>query len=304
MKYESFKRNINYNGPIHTILGTKCHIWTGIEKDGHGVYSKGFAHRLLWIHLNGNIPNGSLVRHKCDNGLCVNIEHLELGTNQDNVNDMVQRGRAKGGSNKGEHCGQSKLTFQQVLEIRENKDKLTHESLSKKYSISRTQISRIINGKRWIDTTPQVSKEQQFLNKAQQGNYHTILESYCLEMPKSRMICCFNNKSKSAHRIAWEIQYGVIPDNMCVLHKCDNAKCINHLHLEIGDHSKNMKDRQNRKRTASGTKHGMSKLTEENIRYIRINPDNKMGIQLAKQFSVSENCITNIKNYRSYKDIS
>lgn len=303
MKYESFKRNINYDGPIHNMLGTKCHIWTGIEKDGHGIYSKGIAHRLLWIHLNGAIPNGQLIRHKCDNGLCVNIDHLELGTPQDNVNDMVERGRTKGGGNKGENCGQSKLTLQQVLEIRENNDNLTHTSLSKKYTISRTQISKIINGKQWLDTTPQKTKEEQFLNKAQKGNYNSTLDSYCLEMPKSRMICYYKNKSKVAHRIAWEIQHGPIPDNMSVLHKCDNAKCINHLHLDLGDHSKNMEDRQSRKRTASGIKHGMSKLSEDNIRYIRNNPDKKMGIELAKQFGVSENCITDIKNYRSYKYI-
>jgi hypothetical protein len=303
MKYECFKKNINYEGPLHTILGTNCHLWTGIEKNGHGAYSKGMAHRLLWIHLNGKIPDGYLVRHKCDNGICVNIEHLELGTHKDNVNDMIQRGRAKHSNKKGENVGQSKLKVQQVLEIRENKDNLTHKQLSMKYNISQTQISRIRNNNQWLDTSQQLSKEQEFLNKANQGNYNDILKSHCLEMPKSRMIISFNNKSKLAHRIAWEIQYGSIPDKMHILHKCDNSKCINYLHLELGNHEKNMKDRQDRKRTASGIKHGMSKLTEENIRYIRNNPDKKMGIELSKQFGVSENCIIDIKKFRSYKDI-
>jgi Mor family transcriptional regulator len=303
MKYESFKRNINYDGPLHEILGTKCHLWTGIEKDGHGIYSKGIAHRLLWIHLKGEIGSNLVVRHKCDIGICVNIEHLELGTIKDNVNDMVERGRVRTHSQKGEITSQSKLTLEKVLSIRENKNNLSHNSLAKLYNISRQQVSRIIKGEQWKDISIQMSKEQQFLNRATQGCYNEKLQSYCLEMPKSRMSCYFNNKSKIAHRIAWEIKYGPIPDNMFILHKCDNAKCINYSHLELGDHKTNMLQRQERNRTAIGTRQGSSKLSENDVIYIRKNPDNKSNIELQKLYNVSKSTIYDIQKNKSYKNI-
>jgi hypothetical protein len=51
------------------------------------------AHRAAWILANGPVPEGLIVRHKCDNPLCVNVGHLELGTFKDNTNDMISRGR-------------------------------------------------------------------------------------------------------------------------------------------------------------------------------------------------------------------
>jgi hypothetical protein len=51
------------------------------------------AHRYVWQQANGPIPNGLVVRHKCDNPACVNLDHLELGTQADNMADRVNRNR-------------------------------------------------------------------------------------------------------------------------------------------------------------------------------------------------------------------
>lgn len=67
------------------------------NKDGYGRVSyKGKAtgaHRKAWILANGNIPVGMNVLHRCDNPACVKIEHLFLGSQLDNVKDMLSKGR-------------------------------------------------------------------------------------------------------------------------------------------------------------------------------------------------------------------
>jgi hypothetical protein len=91
-----------------------CWLWMGSRnalRYGYGVYGKGgkYAHRLSWeIHHGRPIPPGMNILHRCDNPPCVNPDHLFLGTQADNVVDMVRKGRARpwgarldGGKRKG-----------------------------------------------------------------------------------------------------------------------------------------------------------------------------------------------------------
>lgn len=76
-----------------------CWEWVGSKRDyGYGqVYFKGKparkAHRVAWELTHGPIPEGLDVLHDCDNPSCINPSHLHLGTHQQNMDEMVVRGR-------------------------------------------------------------------------------------------------------------------------------------------------------------------------------------------------------------------
>jgi len=107
------------------------------------------AHRLSYFVYKGEIGD-YYVLHTCDNKRCCNPEHLYLGNCKDNVRDMVVRGRHKNGKNKGEEIGTSKVTENQVREIKVRlKNGETPYDIEKDYSIGKDAIYHIKWGKRW-----------------------------------------------------------------------------------------------------------------------------------------------------------
>jgi hypothetical protein len=103
-----------------------------------------YLHRIVYEENYGEIPEGMVVRHKCDNPACVNPEHLELGTQMDNVVDKMERGRQL----RGEQIGNSKLSKEQVIEIYHSE--LSYKQIEEKYGISNAMVSLIKNKKRWL----------------------------------------------------------------------------------------------------------------------------------------------------------
>ena len=88
----------------NTHIQDGCWEWQGyrnplgygrMRKDG----KKHLAHRISYTLFVGEIPEGKMLCHKCDNPSCVNPDHLFVGTNQDNVSDCIAKGRHKGALN-------------------------------------------------------------------------------------------------------------------------------------------------------------------------------------------------------------
>lgn len=84
---------------------TGCHIWLGSKRSGteYGEVRRDgkllYAHRVAYERKHGPIPSGMKVLHRCDNPPCVYDGHLFLGTQRDNVEDMLSKGRGKFESN-------------------------------------------------------------------------------------------------------------------------------------------------------------------------------------------------------------
>lgn len=105
------------------------------------------AHRLSWIIHNGD-PGNLHVLHKCDNTLCVNPNHLFLGTHQDNMKDKVSKNRQS--SLPGTNHPMVKLSEENVYEIRKRLSAgETLKSIAKIYGVHYSTIGYIKNGKLW-----------------------------------------------------------------------------------------------------------------------------------------------------------
>lgn len=145
-----------------SVATSKDSCWTwcaSLSTNGYGRIRYGgkamAAHRVSWLMHYGTIPDGMLVCHKCDNPVCVRPDHLFLGTHQDNMDDMVAKGRAKGEWQGviclGEHNGQSKLTDRKVRFIRRawKMGKFTQRQLATRVGVDPSLISYVVRRKTW-----------------------------------------------------------------------------------------------------------------------------------------------------------
>lgn len=134
-----------------------CWIWKeGKCRNGYGKFwAQNMtirAHRASFIISKGKIPSDKpYVCHTCDNPSCVNPRHLFAGSNMDNVNDMISKGRIR----IGDRCGAAKLTDSQAMMIIEllKDGKHTHRWIAGQFGVHRTTVSLIANGKTWFCIT-------------------------------------------------------------------------------------------------------------------------------------------------------
>lgn len=113
-------------------------------------------------------------------------------------------------------------------------------------------------------------------------------------------------KSGRAHVISYVIHRGNIPDNLCVLHRCDNRRCVNPEHLWLGTRRQNTDDMLAKGRwwhpSRKGTANGRSRLTEKQVIAIRDN-FNESAKDLAKKYGVGKCTVDDIRERRTWRHL-
>lgn len=134
----------------------KCWEWQAcIHVSGYGQFNTNpdieRAHRVAYKLVVGSIPEGMCVCHTCDNELCVNPNHLWIGTHADNNKDMMRKGRGRWRGVRGEENINSKLTESNVMEIRRlyGAGNYSQRQLAKRYEVARGTVADVIHRRTW-----------------------------------------------------------------------------------------------------------------------------------------------------------
>lgn len=131
-----------------------CYLWLGtaLGKKGYGAISwrgeMDTAHRWAYRQFKGAVPREKIICHKCDVRMCVNPDHLWLGTYQQNTDDMMKKGRHRtGDAPKGSAHYKAILTESDVLAIRAAKK--GSYALAERYGITYANLKSIRNRRSW-----------------------------------------------------------------------------------------------------------------------------------------------------------
>lgn len=136
----------------------ECIEWDGAKNKGG--YGRRFpmrgtpelVHRAAWEIVNGPIPPGMCILHRCDNRACFNVAHLFLGTQEDNMADMKAKGRRLGKrAHEHEKHPMSKLSAADAAEVRVAFVLgVQQKALASLYNVSISTISLVVNGGVWV----------------------------------------------------------------------------------------------------------------------------------------------------------
>jgi len=132
-----------------------CWLWQGGKTTfGHGIIAVNrkshLAHRVAYKIWKDRVPLNMFVCHTCDNPKCINPDHLFIGTQDDNMKDMANKGRSNNGIQKGEKNPQSQLTDRQVRRIKRLLlNGHTRKEIANKFGVNEAVVGFISENKNW-----------------------------------------------------------------------------------------------------------------------------------------------------------
>lgn len=136
---------------------TGCRLWIAGARATPGsnygtIWFRGqsrLAHRVAWELAHGPVPQGMGVLHRCDTPSCINVRHLFLGSQMDNVADMIKKGRARRGV--GERHGAAKLSAAGVAAIRilAARTSMSMSSIARMFGVSWPTVASVAKGETW-----------------------------------------------------------------------------------------------------------------------------------------------------------
>lgn len=131
-----------------------CWVYQGgVSSNGYGIVSVNNksvqVHRVAFELRVSRIPDGQCVCHRCDVRLCINPEHLFLGTKGENNTDRRRKGRND--VRRGESNHMAKLTEQQAIELIEKvtSQRISSREAAERFGITQKAVNAIVRGARW-----------------------------------------------------------------------------------------------------------------------------------------------------------
>lgn len=115
----------------------------------------------------------------------------------------------------------------------------------------------------------------------------------------------FKGKTLYAHRVAWSLTNGAIPEGMHVCHRCDNRRCCNPGHMFLGTNAENMADRDAKGRAPHGERHGQAKLTDQSVAEIRSRVlAGETQLSLSRAFGISKSVCSSVVSRKHWRHVA